>query len=167
MDMHKYLLISLLLQLFFFLNVLETMAQNRIVVSKKSLELMILNAKSDTICRYRCGLGLNKGDKQEIGDYKTPEGVFSVSAILDSKKWTHDFNDGYGIREGAYGPYFIRLTVPGFTGIGIHGTCFPESIGSRCSEGCVRLKNEDLEKLIHFVWIGMEVCIEKDYDICP
>lgn len=162
MDMNKYLLTPLLLSLFSFLNVLEIKAQYRIVVSKKNFELMILNAKTDTIQRFKCGIGLNEGNKQKIGDYKTPEGTFPVSAILDSKLWTHDFNDGYGIREGAYGPYFIRLTVPGFTGIGIHGTCFPESIGTRCSEGCVRLKNEDLKILKRFVKIGMEVCIEED-----
>ena len=88
--------------------------------------------------------------------------MFAISAILDSSQWKHDFNDGAGLRDGAYGPYFLRLSTPGFTGIGIHGTCFPESIGTRCSEGCVRLKNDDLSDLIRYVNIGTEVIIEKD-----
>ena len=137
-------------------------SKNIIVVSKQHLELYVVNELKDTVFRAPCGLGKNLGDKRSFGDCKTPEGVFAISAILDSSQWKHDFNDGAGLRDGAYGPYFLRLSTPGFTGIGIHGTCFPESIGTRCSEGCVRLKNDDLSDLIRYVNIGTEVIIEKD-----
>ena len=60
---------------------------------------------------------------------------------------------------GAYGPHFIRLEVPGHKGIGIHGTHKPESIGTRDTEGCVRLNNNDIEELINYVSIGMVVVI--------
>ena len=106
-----------------------------------------------------CAVGQNKGPKEEEGDLKTPEGVFTISVIENSAKWTHDFGDGYGKRQGAYGPWFIRLKTPKFTGIGIHGTCFPESIGRRSSEGCVRLRNEDVTKLVSYVRRGDRVII--------
>lgn len=64
--------------------------------------------------------------------------------------------------RGAYGPWFFRLKIAQWTSIGIHGTCFPESIGTRVSEGCVRLKNEDLLKLKSFIKIGMKVIITED-----
>lgn len=57
----------------------------------------------------------------------------------------YDFNDEYGVRDNAYGDWFFRLKVPLYKRIGIHGTCFPESIRTRCSERCIRLKNEDLK----------------------
>ncbi|MDE5836596.1 MAG: L,D-transpeptidase [Paramuribaculum sp.] len=53
-------------------------------------------------------VGTNFGDKTQAGDRKTPEGTFSISQIHDSSCWMHDFNDGAGLREGAYGPYFFE-----------------------------------------------------------
>lgn len=135
---------------------------NRIIVSKKNFELIVINSQADTLCHFPCAIGINKGDKLKEGDCRTPEGVFTVSHILDSKSWSHDFGDGYGSRKGAYGPIFIRLSVPEHTGIGIHGTCFPESIGTRSTEGCVRLKNEDIVRLVKYLNIGTKVIIEKD-----
>jgi lipoprotein-anchoring transpeptidase ErfK/SrfK len=44
-------------------------------------------------------------------------------------------------------------------GYGIHGTDEPESIGHSVSHGCVRLRNEDVEKLYPMVPIGTPVYI--------
>lgn len=140
----------------------DVSAQNRVIISKRNFELIVLNSESDTLAIYRCGIGLNPGDKKCVGDKRTPEGKFLIASIENSKHWTHDFLDGAGPRTYAYGPYFIRLETPGWSGIGIHGTIFPESIGTRCSDGCVRLKNEDLSDLIRYIDIGTEVIIKKD-----
>ena len=82
--------------------------------------------------------------------------------IYDSTSWKHDFGDGKGIIRGAYGPYFIRLNVPGFNSIGIHGTCFPESIGTMSTEGCIRCTNEDITNFIKYISVGSEVVILPD-----
>ena len=58
---------------------------------------------------------------------------------------------------GAYGPYFIRLLTPPHRGIGIHGTHAPESIGTRATEGCIRMNNDDLRELRPYVEPGMKV----------
>jgi len=44
-------------------------------------------------------------------------------------------------------------------GYGIHGTDHPESIGHAASHGCVRLRNEDIEKLYDMVPVGTVVYI--------
>jgi len=44
-------------------------------------------------------------------------------------------------------------------GYGIHGTDHPESIGQSVSHGCVRMRNEDIEKLYPMVPIGTPVYI--------
>lgn len=90
---------------------------------------------------------------------RTPEGIFLVSDIQRASNWTHDFGDGKGEIKGAYGDYFIRLAVPGHKGIGIHGTHLPESIGTRDSEGCIRLENEDLNELVKLIHPPMTVVI--------
>lgn len=130
-----------------------------IIISKQEKILRVVDYKGETLFSAPICIGKNPGNKQRRGDMKTPEGVFSVQDIQDSSGWKHDFGDGKGEIEGAYGPHFIRLYVPGHQGIGIHGTHKPETIGTRDSEGCIRLKNEDLEKLIQFVSVPMTVII--------
>jgi len=44
-------------------------------------------------------------------------------------------------------------------GYGIHGTDHPESIGQSVSHGCVRMRNEDIEKLYPMVTVGTPVYI--------
>lgn len=44
-------------------------------------------------------------------------------------------------------------------GYGIHGTNLPETIGRSVSHGCVRLRNEDIEKLYDLVKVGTPVYI--------
>ena len=141
---------------------LLSFAQKYIVVSKKVLKLYVINEKSDTIFSCPVACGANLGNKTEIGDKKTPEGEFMIRMMYDATSWKHDFGDGQGMRLGAYGPLFFRLNVPGFNDIGIHGTIFPESIGTRSSEGCVRLRNEDIKALYPHCRNGMKVIIEPD-----
>lgn len=137
-------------------------AKNRIVVSKSDYTLTVLSPQGDTLYNCIIAYGKNPGNKKVVGDCKTPEGTFAVKMIYDSRSWKHDFGDGNGIILGAYGPYFIRLNVPGFESIGIHGTCFPESMGTMSTEGCVRCTNEDISNFVKYVSLGSEVTILPD-----
>lgn len=130
-----------------------------LVVSKENMTLSIYNYKGKKLHDYPIAIGKNKGNKNEVGDLKTPEGVFTVSDIQNSINWSHDFGDGNGIIKGAYGPYFIRLLTPGHSGIGIHGTHDNESLGHRATEGCIRLQNENIEELVKLVHAGTVVII--------
>lgn len=156
----KLLYIFSLLSLFLLKTPLSS--KNRIVISKTDLQLSVISELEDTIFYCKISCGANYGNKEQEGDKKTPEGVFYISEIVNSKKWMHDFGDGLGMRKGAYGNYFFRLNANNFSGIGIHGTCFPESIGTRSSEGCIRLNNKDLDILKKYIYINMEVVIEPD-----
>ncbi len=135
--------------------------EKRIVINKRQLLLSVIE-KEDTILTFPVCLGKNWGQKQIAGDKKTPEGTFRISMIQNSSSWQHDFKDGKGLRKSAYGLWFFRLNTPMSKHIGIHGTCFPGSIGSRSSDGCIRLSNENLRELYPHVFIGMEVLILPD-----
>jgi len=130
-----------------------------IIISKQEMQLRLIDFKGKELLKVPIAVGLNPGNKKKKGDMKTPEGVFSVSEVKDASRWKHDFNDGKGEIEGAYGNYFIRLRTPGHQGIGIHGTHDSESVGTRATEGCIRLKNEDMEKLIAYISLNMAVII--------
>lgn len=140
-------------------------AKNWIVVSKSDFTLTVLSEEGDTLYNCIIAYGKNHGNKTVVGDCKTPEGTFQVKMIYDSTSWKHDFGDGKGTMPGAYGPYFIKLDVPGFSSIGIHGTCFPESMGTMSTEGCVRCTNEDISNFVKYISIGSEVVILPDSKI--
>lgn len=137
---------------------------------KKSLQYTILIDKSDfslTLKKddqvekvYSVAIGKNSGQKQQSGDLRTPTGNFTVDEIIDSSSWKHDFKDGKGEIEGAYGPWFISLET-GWDGIGIHGTHDPASIRTMVSEGCIRMNNADVEELKSKIQPGTKVMIQE------
>lgn len=137
-------------------------AVNTIIVDKPGLMLYVCSEEGDTVFSAPVACGRNLGDKQRRGDNRTPEGTFSVSQIQDSRSWLHDNRDGLGPVKGCYGPWFIRIRHPKWTSIGIHGTRFPKSIGTRASEGCIRLNNEKVVELLKYVSIGSPVIIHPD-----
>ena len=133
-----------------------------IVVDKQAFKLTLVDAAGQPVREYGISCAINYGPKKVRGDHKTPEGTFKINELLNAKGLTHDFKDGKGPVKDAYGPWFLRLDVPGFWDIGIHGTPFPESIGTRATEGCIRLKNEDILDLKSRVKLGTVVIILPD-----
>lgn len=138
--------------------------KNKIIIRKKNVTLTLFH---DTVKvkEYTVALGKNPEDKNRSGDNATPLGKFYIIKIEDSSYWTHDFKDGKGEIKGAYGQYFMRLKTgknetlskKEWKGIGIHGTHDENSIGTNASEGCIRMKNEELIDLMRFVGIDTKV----------
>ena len=139
-----------------------------VVISKLEQKLYVCEAiENDTvrIAEYPVCLGKNIGPKQKKGDMKTPECTweqpFSISQIQDASTWVHDFGDGRGAIL-SYGHWFMRLRTPGFSGIGIHGSTNNEdSVPGRASEGCIRLRDDDLLLLKEqYAYKNMKVIIK-------
>ena len=140
-------------------------AGTSILIKKSEFRLYLLE-DGNVIRSFPVALGKNAGQKRVSGDMKTPDGSFPIDEVIDSSDWTHDFGDGKGEIEGAYGPYFISLDTSelsggAWDGIGIHGTHDPASIGTRASEGCIRMHNSDLLTLKKHITVGTEVTIEE------
>jgi hypothetical protein len=125
----------------------------RIVVDKTDFRLKVYEITSGNLVGdYPITIGKNPdlADKEEVGDNRTPEGTFKVVSIEDSSGWVYE-------DEYAYGPWFIRLATPPWTGIGIHGTNEPEKIGMPDSRGCIRMHNDDVGELVKIVQVGTVV----------
>jgi lipoprotein-anchoring transpeptidase ErfK/SrfK len=140
------------------------------IVVKKSLFTMFIYKNGTMIKKYPVAIGKNPGDKKRVGDNRTPEGDFTITSIQDSHTWEHDFaDDTLGPIKGAYGPWFMGLSTlasetrsgKAWKGIAVHGTHNPASIGTRASEGCIRMHNEDVDSLKRMVRIGTPVRIEE------
>lgn len=61
--------------------------------------------------------------------------------------------------DNPLGPFWIQLSAPG---IGIHGTNAPWSVGRYSTHGCIRLHNEDVERLFYQVPDGTPVAIVRE-----
>lgn len=131
-----------------------------VIINKKDYTLTLLE-DGEPLKSYKVAIGINKGQKRAVGDLRTPDGNFTVDELCDAASWTHDFGDGKGEIQGAYGPIFISLDTHGWSGIGIHGTHDPASIGTRASEGCVRMHNNELREFARFIKVGTKVKIEE------
>jgi lipoprotein-anchoring transpeptidase ErfK/SrfK len=123
-----------------------------VVVRKSEFELELV--EEDRIRRFPVAVGSNPdgADKIAEGDCRTPEGEFTIVSIEDSAGWERE-------GERVYGPLFLRLDCPPWKGIGIHGTNEPDSVGTRSSRGCIRMRNEDLIELAGSVSVGTPVTI--------
>lgn len=92
----------------------------------------------------------------------TPTGRFEISQMIVDPVWQSPwtgeiFPPG---ADSALGLRWIGFTeVPGGV-IGFHGTPTVSSIGQAASNGCVRLRNEDVLALYEHVRIGMTVIVE-------
>ena len=141
-----------------------------IVISKPELKLYVCEVVGNDTVRlveYPVCMGKNLGQKQKKGDMRTPhctwDAPFVITEIVNASNWSHDFGDGRGSIL-AYGNWFMRLKTPGFSGIGIHGsTNNEESVPGRASEGCIRLRNDDLDILKEqYAFKGMVVVIKAE-----
>lgn len=139
----------------------DSLKEKHILVNKELFTLFVREDDKTLFTAPVC-IGRGIGQKRGKGDSKTPEGEYKIISLENASSWTHDFHDGKGKVKGAYGNWFFRLNTPQSTHIGIHGTLFPETVGTRDSDGCVRLRNEDLDELRKFVFTGMKVVITPD-----
>lgn len=128
-----------------------------IVINKRLTRLYLITLAGDTIASYPICASRNRGQKQRSGDCRTPEGTFGVTGIYPSSNWRYQ-----GTGSFCYGPYFIRVRIPGVSGIGIHGTNAPSSVPGRRSHGCIRMHNEDIKKVKNMVNTKSRIIILSD-----
>ncbi len=101
-------------------------------------------------------------DDREVGRYPVAVGKSKTPTPLGEWKVIHK-SVGWG---NGFGSRWMGLNVP--WGIfGIHGTNKPGSIGSYASHGCIRMFNQDVEKLYPLVPWGCRVKIVNDGKMVP
>ncbi|MFO0983828.1 MAG: L,D-transpeptidase family protein [Planctomycetota bacterium] len=125
----------------------------RIGVSKARFQLTLY--LGDVILR-RYAVCLGK-------DGKTPAGAFQINSRIQNPPWIKPGKGTipFGDKENVLGTRWLGFQKSDQAdGLGIHGTWEPETIGKSLSQGCVRLRNEDVEELFDLVPEGTAVTIE-------
>lgn len=90
----------------------------------------------------------------------TPEGEFTVIVKAENPYYRKEDIPG-GAKENPLGTRWIGFDAEGTDGriYGIHGNNDPQSIGRYLSAGCVRMYEEDVQKLYDKVPLGTKVLI--------
>lgn len=115
--------------------------------------ILTLYAKDKVIKEYRVGIG-------KI-DHETPIGDFKIRSKELNPTWIKPIKEGEEkvvIEAGPDNPLGYRWME--FADLyGIHGTNRPDSIGGYVSNGCVRMREKDVEELYDIVPLGTPVHI--------
>ncbi len=123
-----------------------------LVVNKETQRAQLYKMDFVQVDTTSVSTGRNPGDKQRLGDNKTPRGTFEVVSVEDSANWLYN-------GKHAYGPHFARLSAgswdssgnydsAGLSDIGVHGTDEPEKLGKPASHGCVRMASEIIDEYV-------------------
>ena len=100
------------------------MGHGFIVIDKSRMKLILYDKEGGVVRRFAMGCSRKFGTKHKKGDNRTPEGFFTVENVYNSTDWLYTDDEGKtSKKKGMFGPWFIRLRVPGTSQIGIHGTC--------------------------------------------
>ncbi len=102
------------------------------------------------VAQYSCATGENPGRKQVVGDSRTPIGIYFILKIYKDNKITifgkrafHlDYPNAFDVVEGRNG-----------NGIYIHGTNKP--LTPKSTNGCITLRNHDLDELVEFLQLDV------------
>jgi len=124
-----------------------------LLVDKSDYTLTIL-LNNHFIKQYPVGIG--KSDK-------TPVGVFVIDNKLVNPTWySPEGVYQYGHPKNVLGTRWIGFEdTDGLYGYGIHGTANPDSIGKDMSNGCIRLRNDNVEELFDFVKAKTRVVMQE------
>ena len=119
------------------------------IVIDKSQNILTLRSGQDIVKTYRVSTGKNSC---------TPVGTFKIINKIVDPPWYPSTGGmmASGDPKNVLGSRWLGISKQGY---GIHGTIQPESIGTSVTEGCVRMKNSDVEELYNIVPEGTEVVI--------
>ena len=92
-------------------------------------------------------------NKTKFWEYVTPNGKYILINVLDST----DLRRKFGRNAHLYGNGMMQLSGPWAPYIAIHGTFDSTRIGTRKTNGCINVTNDNLRWLMENVGIGTRV----------
>jgi L,D-transpeptidase ErfK/SrfK len=94
----------------------------------------------------------------------SPMGKFQIISRVSNPTY---YRPGSIVPSGRNNPVGTRWVGLSQKGYGIHGTNAPRSVGQAASHGCIRLRNQDMERLFKMVRIGdvVEIHGERDDEV--
>jgi murein L,D-transpeptidase YafK len=142
-----------------------------VVITKSNYELKVYD-QDGWYATYPVVFGSKSlDDKMMEGDRKTPEGLYHIATKRPHEKWDKMMVIDYPTRADL--DKFSQRKAKGLIpktariggGIAIHGTWPHDDIAvdlyQNWTNGCIALKNEDVDELYDLLPVGTKVTIEK------
>jgi len=150
---------------------LSTDADVYIIIVKSDYELKLYD-KEGWYATYPVVFGSKSlGDKMIAGDRKTPEGTYHIVSKRRHEKWDKMMDIDYPTKADyeKFNDRKAKGLIPKNAkignGIAIHGTWQHDEhvvdMFQNWTNGCISLKNEDVDELYELVPIGTKVIIQK------
>lgn len=95
--------------------------------------------------------------------WQTPTGSFKVLQMKKNPAWRHPLT-GEVVRKSVNNPLgsrWIGFWSDGRSQIGFHGTNDEQLVGKAVSHGCLRMENQDIEKIYEQVAVGTPVIVRE------
>lgn len=142
-----------------------------VVIDKSDYELQVFDAQG-WYATYPVVFGNSSlDDKKMEGDRLTPEGTFHIAAKRPHEKWSRFLALDYPTQESLqkFQKRKQRGEIPANAkpggGVGIHGTWphdeFMIDRFKNWTNGCIALKNEDVQEIYNYLKVGTPVTIRK------
>ena len=143
----------------------------RVVIDKSDYEMHVYDAEG-WYATYPVVFGSNSlADKKMEGDRLTPEGDFKIVSKRVHEKWNRFMALDYPTKASLekFNQRRLKGEIPKNAspggGIGIHGTWPREDFAidrySNWTNGCIALKNEDVQDVYRYLQIGTPVSIKR------
>ncbi len=124
-----------------------------LVVVEKDYQRVVVyghNGTQKIVAQFPCATGQGAGKKQNNGDARTPEGIYFITKYFADNKVTIFGKRAFHLD---YPNIFDEQSGREGNGIYIHGT--NKELIPNSTNGCITLKNEDLEKLSQYLQVDI------------
>lgn len=108
--------------------------------------VVVFRLGTEAVCLWPVGIGREGHD--------TPVGTYEVGEKLENPPHMPEGGPAlpFGHPDNPLGTRWIAWNKAGKnTSFGFHGTSDPDGVGGRVSQGCVRMRNEDVEELFELL----------------
>jgi len=138
---------------------LQLLRADKVVVLKSKRKLYLQRA-SKVFLSFSCNLGRNPvGDKQQEGDQRTPEGIYTLTGRTTQSKYGMGYYISY--------PDAVHIAAAKQKGVSpgadvmIHGTSAARSNLKDWTNGCIALSNAGMDSLFRYVMPNTPIEIRK------
>lgn len=117
--------------------------------------MLVYRHGTEAVLAWEVGIGKPGHD--------TPTGSFRTGDKLEDPPWMPLGGEPlpFGHPENPLGTRWIAWQRDGVnTSYGFHGTWQPEGVGDCVSQGCIRMRNEDVEVLFELLPMGAEILVQ-------
>lgn len=140
-------------------------AQVTLVKVKKSENKMYLLESDRVIKEYHVVFGTNpKGHKQQEGDEKTPEGIYTLDYKKEDSSFYRSMHISYPNEQDKANAKNLGVSPGGF--IMVHGQrngfgwLAPIAQWFNWTDGCIALTNSEMDEFMELVNVGTKIQIE-------